>query len=124
MNKESLYRRMGGYDIIAAITDDFLGRLITHEQMKRFFFGASESTRTRRRQYIVDFICSQTGGPCAYTGRSMKDAHKGLSISKSDWDILTDLFLESLKKFDLSHSVIGEVMSWINLLKPDIVEVN
>lgn len=125
MTEESLYKRLGSYDAIAAITDDFLERLIAHEQMKRFFFGASESTRMRRRQYIVDFICAKTGGPCAYTGRSMKDAHKGLGISESDWNTLANLFLESLNKFNLPNKEIEEAMALlITSLKSDIVEKN
>jgi hemoglobin len=114
MNQESLYKRIGAYDAIAAITDDFLIRLIAHEQMKRFFFGASESTRIRRRQHIVDFLCNETGGPCAYTGRNMKDAHKGLGISERDWNTLSDLFQESLNKFKLQPKEFGEVMALIS----------
>ena len=33
----SLYKRLGGYDAIAAVTDDFLGRLAADKQMSRFF---------------------------------------------------------------------------------------
>lgn len=120
---ESLYKRLGSYDTIAAITDDFLARLIAHERMKRFFFGASENTRMRRRQHIVDFLCFRTGGPCIYTGRTMRDSHKGLGISGEDWGTLTELFLQSLNKFDLPHETIGEVMTLIASLKQDIVEV-
>jgi hemoglobin len=122
MTQESLYKRMGGYDTIAAITDDFLTKLVAHEQMKRFFFGASESTRTRRRQHIVDFICAKTGGPCAYTGRSMKDSHKGLSITEDDWNTLLELFLQSLKKCGLRHSESQDLMDLISSLKSDILE--
>jgi len=32
----SLYNRVGGYDAIAAVADDFLGRLATDKQMSRF----------------------------------------------------------------------------------------
>jgi len=32
----SLYKRVGGYDAIAAVADDFLGRLATDKQMSRF----------------------------------------------------------------------------------------
>ena len=32
----SLYKRLGGYDAIAAVTDDFLGRLAADKQMSRF----------------------------------------------------------------------------------------
>jgi hemoglobin len=122
MTKESLYKRMGGYDTIAAITDDFLTRLVAHEQMKRFFFGASESTRIRRRQYIVDFICAKTGGPCAYTGRSMKDSHKGLNITESDWNTLLKLFLQSLKKYGLQRKESEDLMDFMSSLKLDILE--
>jgi hemoglobin len=122
MTNESLYKRMGGYDSIAAITDDFLSNLVAHPQMKRFFFGASESTRTQRRQYIVDFICFKTGGPCAYTGRTMKDSHKGLSISESDWDTLSDLFLQSLNKYGLQNKETEDLRDFISSLKSDIIE--
>jgi hemoglobin len=122
MTAESLYKRMGGYDIIAAIADDFLVKLVAHEKMQRFFYGASESTRTQRRQYIVDFLCAKTGGPCAYTGRSMKDSHKGLGISDDDWNNLVDFFLESLKKFGLQQKETEELMEFIASLRSEIVE--
>src|SRR5215470_18015413 len=122
MTEPTLYKRLGSYDTIAAITDDFLARLIAHPQMQRFFFGASESTRTRRRQHIVDYLCFTTGGPCAYTGRTMKDAHKGLAISEGDWTILTTLFRDSLEKFSLSHKESNEIMALIASTKLDIVE--
>ena len=37
----TLYKRLGGYDAIAAVVDDFLGRLIADKQLSRFFTGAS-----------------------------------------------------------------------------------
>jgi hemoglobin len=124
MANESLYKRMGGYDQIAAITDDFLSKLVAHEQMKRFFFGASESTRTKRRQLIVDFICAKTGGPCAYTGRSMTDSHKGLNISESDWNTLTDLFQQSLIRIGLQQQESADLMDFISSLRSDILEIS
>jgi hemoglobin len=122
MKEPTLYKRLGSYDTIAALTDDFLARLIAHEQMQRFFFGASESTRTRRRQYIVDFLCSKTGGPCAYTGRSMKEAHKGLQITETDWNTLIRIFLDSLQTFNLQDREVEELVALIASTKQDIVE--
>jgi len=34
---QSLYKRVGGYDAIAAVTDDFLARLAGDKQMSHFF---------------------------------------------------------------------------------------
>src|SRR5207302_7629505 len=75
---KTLYERLGGYDAIAAVTDDFIGRLVADKQITRFFTGASTDSKKRIRQLVVDQICAATGGPCIYIGRSMKASHEGL----------------------------------------------
>jgi hemoglobin len=37
--QKSLYQRLGGYDALAAVTDDFLQRISSDPQLKRFFIG-------------------------------------------------------------------------------------
>jgi hypothetical protein len=44
----SLYKRLGGYDALAAVTDDFLGRLATDPQFSKFFVGPTAWERRRR----------------------------------------------------------------------------
>ena len=121
-SQESLYKRLGGYDAIAAVTDDFLGRLLANKDMSRFFVGTSDDSKTKIRQHVIDFICKGTGGPCAYTGRSMKDAHKGLKISEADWNTAGGLLLETLKKFNVPKKETDELMAVVTSLKMDIVE--
>src|SRR5438046_9478078 len=79
---ESLYKRLGGYDAIAAVTDDFIGRLVTNKDLSRFFVGLSDDSKVKVRQHVVDLLCNKSGGPCAYIGRSMKESHKGLKITE------------------------------------------
>ena len=121
--QESLYKRLGGYDALAAVTDDFLGRLASNKDMARFFIGASDDTKTKIRQHILDFLCNKTGGPCAYTGRTMKDAHKGLKITENDWNIAAGLLAETLKKFNVPKKETDEVLGFVTTLKTDIVEM-
>ena len=64
----SLYKRSGGYDALAAVTDDFLGKLAGDPQFANFFAGHSGDSIKRIRQLIVDQLCAVTGGPCVYTG--------------------------------------------------------
>src|SRR5262249_32400601 len=82
----SLYARLGGYDAIAAVVDDFIGRLATDPQLQKFFVGHSQDSVHRIRQLVVDQLCAATGGPCVYIGRDMKTAHKGLGITEADWN--------------------------------------
>jgi len=82
----SLYKRLGGYDALAAVTDEFIGRLASDSSLGRFFVGHSKESQMSIRQLVVDQLCAATGGPCVYIGRSRKAAHAGLAISGADWD--------------------------------------
>src|SRR5919199_7024531 len=86
-HQESLYKRLGGYDALAAVTDDFIKGLATDPKIGRFFVGASDNTKAKIRQLVLDQLCAATGGPCVYIGRDMKTTHKGLGITEEDWDI-------------------------------------
>ena len=121
--QESLYKRLGGYDAIAAVTDDFIGRLATHKDMSRFFIGASDDSKKKIRQHIVDFLCNGTGGPCLYIGRTMKESHAGLRISENDWNITAGLLVETLNKFKVPSKEQNELLAIVSSLKKDIVEV-
>ena len=121
--QESLYKRLGGYDAIAAVTDDFIGRLATDKDLSRFFVASSDDTKQKIRQHIVDQLCYVTGGPCIYTGRSMKDAHKGMKISENDWTITVRLLIESLNKFKVPQKEQNDFLAIVSSVKKDIVEV-
>jgi len=57
----AFYKRLGGYDAIAAVTDDFLGRLAGDKQMSRFFVGVSADSLRKLRQHVVDQLCEANG---------------------------------------------------------------
>jgi hemoglobin len=120
--KDSLYKRLGGYDAIAAVTDDFITRLATDKQLGRFFVGASENSKKRIRQLVVDQLCEATGGPCIYIGRDMKSSHKGLGITEEDWNIGVKHLVATLNKFKVPEAEQKEVAAALSGLKADIVE--
>ena len=117
----SLYQRLGGYDALAAVTDDFLGRLATDPQLGRFFVGHSTDSVVRIRQHVIDFLCVATGGPCKYIGRDMKTAHTGLKITDADWDASVKALVATLDKFKVPEKEKTEVLTAISGLKGDIV---
>ncbi len=120
--QDTLYKRLGGYDAIAAVTDDFIGRLLADEMFARFFAGFATDSKKRIRQHIVDFVCEKTGGPCFYTGRDMKTSHEGIGISKEEWDKSLQLFSEALKALDVAEAESQELAALILPLEADIVD--
>ena len=120
--KKSLYERLGGYNAVAAVVDDFVGRLVADKQFERFFAGHSTDSKKRIRQHIVDQFCAGAGGPCIYTGRTMKDSHVGLGISEAEWDAAAKHLVATLDKFKVPEAEKKELLDFVGTQKADIVE--
>ena len=118
----TLYKRLGGYDALAAVTDDFVGRLVADKQLSRFFSGVSTDSRKRIRQLVLDQLCAATGGPCIYIGRSMRTSHEGLGITEEDWKISVKLLTDTLDKFKVPKAEKDDLFKILITLRPDIVE--
>ena len=117
-----LYQRLGGYDAIAAVVDDFVGRLATDPRFVKFFAGHSQDSIKKIRQHIVDQLCAATGGPCYYIGRDMKTAHAGLGITDDDWNASVVHLVATLDKFKVPQQEKDEVIGAIASMKDQIVE--
>ena len=118
---DTLYKRLGGYDALAAVTDDFLARLAADPQMAKFFVGLNVESKQRVRQHVVDFLCKSTGGPCLYLGQDMKSAHKGLHITDAEWNASAADLVATLDKFKVPEKEKGELLAILGPMKPDIV---
>jgi len=119
--EKSLYERLGGYNAIAAVVDDFAGRMIADKQLGRYLVGHCTNSKKKFRQLIVDMLCEATGGPCTYLGRDMKTVHTGLGITESDWQVNVKLLTATLDKFKVPQKEKEEVFAAVSGLKPDIV---
>jgi len=120
--EKTLYQRLGGYDALAAVSDDFITRLATNKLLGRFVVGLSDDSKKKLRQHFVEFLCNATGGSCVYMGRDMKTSHKGLGISEEDWKESVKLLVETLDKFKVPEKEKDEVLAAVSSLKTDIVE--
>jgi hemoglobin len=121
--EQSLYQRLGGYDAIAAATDDLLGRLQSDPRIKDFWKGASADNRRKARQLIVDFMTEAAGGPAFYVGRDMKKSHEGMQISEADWAVFMEHSEATLDHFGVPTREKEEVLGFFTSLKGEIVEV-
>jgi hemoglobin len=63
-----------------------------------------------------------TGGPCVYTGRTMKASHAGLGITGAEWQAAVNHLVASLDKFKVPMKEKDELLAIASSLKADIVE--
>ncbi|HEV2351634.1 MAG TPA: nuclear transport factor 2 family protein [Terriglobia bacterium] len=118
---QSLYQRLGGYDALAAVADNFIPRLVKDPQLGKYFVGHSTDSLHRIRQLMVEQLCGATGGPCFYLGRSMKTAHAGMGITDDEWDVAVDHFIEAMMQLKVPDKERDEMLTVVASLKKDIV---
>jgi len=122
MSDKTLHERLGGYDAIAAVVNNLLPRLQGDSQLGRFWEHRSEDGIAREKQLLIDFLCSNAGGPMYYTGREMKLSHEGMRISESDWSAFMGHVNATLDSFQVPQREHDEVVAFIQSTKADIVE--
>jgi hemoglobin len=121
--EKSLYQRLGGYDAIAAATDDLLlGRLVKDPEVGVYWKGKSQDSLRNDRQLIVDYLVEAWGGPAYYRGRDMKTSHTGLAITDREWEIFMRHTRAMLAHLEVPDRESQEVLGFLDSLKGDVVQ--
>ena len=120
--EHSLYKRLGGYDVIAAVIDDLFAAMRADPAFARFGAGRSFVSHNRARQLLVDQICQLSGGPCVYIGRDMTTSHAGLGITAAEWAGNMIHAEAALLGHDVADTERAEFLGLFERYRDDIVE--
>ena len=120
----SLYDRLGGVYNIAAVVDDLIDRLAVNDAL-----NANPGINSARipahspgvKYQLTAMVCQATGGPCSYTGMSMKDTHADMGITEKDWALFEVDFKATLDKFGVPEAEQQELFAITDSTKADIV---
>jgi hemoglobin len=118
----TLYRRLGGYDVIAAVIDDMFAALRADPAFARFGAGRSIDSHNRARQLLVDQVCELSGGPCIYIGRDMKTSHSGLGITLAEWTANMKHADAALRAHKIPDAERAEFLDLFERYRDEIVE--
>jgi len=118
MAKPSLYDRLGGYNAIGAVVDDFVGNVAADKRINKFFANANIP---RLKSRLVEQLCQASGGPCTYSGADMKTAHAGMGVRNRDFNALVQDLGKSLNKFKVPKAEQKEIASVLLPMRKDIV---
>jgi hemoglobin len=117
----SLYQRLGGRDGIALVVDDFAAFLVADERVNGRFKPLKPADLARLKSNLADQVCEAAGGPCAYLGRDMKTAHRGMNLSAAEWDATVEDLVKALDKRGVPEKEKNELLGFLGPMKPDIV---
>ncbi|MEG4214358.1 group 1 truncated hemoglobin [Microcoleus sp. Pol14C6] len=120
----SLYTRLGGYNAIAKVIDDSATFIFADPVIGKYFIGLGTNSQQRLRQLLVDQFCQAAGGPCVYTGRTMKLSHSGMDggLTDSEFNAFANDISQALDKNRVNPPDKAEVLGFVNSLRNKIVE--
>jgi len=123
-SKDALYKSLGGKKAIVAVVDEFVGRVAGDSRINGYFKDTASDPRRLAafKMKLADQICEASGGPCKYTGKSMKDAHAGMGITSADFNALVEDLVGALDKLHVKEADKNALLSVLGPMKSDIVE--
>ena len=116
----SLYERLGGIDAIRAVARAFEDRAAKDDRINQKF---TRTNLERLHKEFVDQLCQDTGGPCTYTGLSMRQSHTNMGVTSGEFDAFMEDLVATLNEFNVGQAEQDELLDDLRPMRADIVEV-
>ena len=116
--RPSLYEELGGATAIAAVVEEFYARVLGDATLAPMFAGI-DLDRLRRHQ--AAFLAFALGGPDAYGGRSMRQAHAGLHITEAQFGAVAGHLRGALAACGVPGPLAEAVIGQVAQLQGDVV---
>jgi len=113
-----LYERLGGTPGITAVVEEFVTTTGKDPRIEQFFVNADIP---RLKKLMVEQICQNTGGPCHYTGKTMKESHATMHVKGGDFDAFIDDLTKTLAKLKVPAPETKEVLDAFESLRTEVV---
>jgi hemoglobin len=115
----SLYDRLGGKGAITAVVDTFVGNVAGDKRINGYFASTNIPTL---KMHLVNQICEASGGPCRYTGRTMKQTHAGMGVNDAAFNALVEDLVKALDHHKVGKKEQDDLLGVLGPMKGDIVE--
>lgn len=116
---DDLYRSLGGEAGITAIVDQFLWNLADDERINAHFV---ETNLRRFRTKLIEQFCELSGGPCTYTGDTMKLSHAGMGIDHAGFNALVEALIEAMEAQNIATGPQNRLLALLAPMHADIIE--
>jgi hemoglobin len=114
----SLYDRLGGKPAIEKVVDQFVANIAADTRINQRF---AKTDIPKLKAHLVDQICEATGGPCKYKGRDMVTTHKGMKITKEEFNWTGGHLAAALDTYKVPAREKNELLTAIGSMEPQIV---
>ena len=125
MAQASLFDRLGGSSGIVALVDDIVARHMENPVIRARFrpFLETPDKLALTKKHLCTFLEAGSGGTALYAGRSMRDAHRGMNVSETEYMAAIDDILAALQQRGIDAPTQNDVLAIAYSLKGEILHV-
>ena len=115
----TLYEQIGGEPVLRKTVEEFV---VIMEKDDRINFAFGNTDITKFKQLLFEQMCNITGGPCPYTGRTMKESHEKLAIDNTMFNALAEDVYLAFDRAGVPYRLQNKVMAIFAPMQRDIVK--
>jgi hemoglobin len=117
---QTLFDKYGGVPVVTEIVRDFYKRVMRRPNLRRYFVNVTLEAVIHHQIAFVSMVMGKT--PHDYSGRSMKEAHRGIGITTASFELAAELLSDTLVSAEVEQADIDAIMAKVASLRADIVE--
>lgn len=82
-----VFEQFGGKEGLDALMEVFMVKLVEDPRTIQYF---AEADQKHVKAMLSEQFCVILGGPCTYTGKSMREAHEKMTINRATFNALVE----------------------------------
>ncbi|MBV1872109.1 MAG: group 1 truncated hemoglobin [Gammaproteobacteria bacterium] len=114
----SLYEKLGGEPAIDAAVDIFYRKVLSNDRISQFFESTDMEAQHAKQKA---FMTMAFGGPNNYTGKDMREAHKGMKLNDDHFNAVAEELVATLNELKVPQELIDEVVAIVSGAKGDVL---
>lgn len=115
----TLYEQIGGEPVLRKTVEEFV---IIMEKDDRINFAFGNTDIAKFKQLLFEQLCNITGGPCKYSGRTMRESHEKLAVTNAMFNALAEDVYIAFDHAGVPYRLQNQVMAIFAPMQRDIVK--
>lgn len=117
---DAVFNAFGGKEKIASLVNDFTGTVLADPRIKAKFEDYDIDLDRLKKQLTSQF-CELTGGPCHFSGKSMKEIHAKLGITNANFNALAEDLQAAMERAGIPNWAQNKLLAKLAPMQRDIV---
>lgn len=114
----SIYSRIGGEQAVNLAVDIFYKKVLADDRVNEFFDFIDMPRQIDKQK---KFLAMAFEGPNKYTGKDMREAHKGMHLTEAHFTAVAEHLMAALDELNVPEDLKNEVMSLVGSTKGDVL---